>query len=87
MTYLLGLVFGNFNLLPIRHLFQPSIWFTDRYLHTFIGHIRGYFEHSDVATDPKLNNLYDAIVTTIKILSDAYDDEEVKAFLEKRPFR
>jgi hypothetical protein len=55
-------------------------------IHTFMGPIRSYFTHSGVATDPKLNNLYDSIVTTVYILSDAYDDDEIKAFLKTHPF-
>jgi len=59
----------------------------DYSLHTIIGPITGSFNHSGRATDPKLNNFYDAILTTVELLSDAYDDDEIKAFLEKRPFR
>jgi hypothetical protein len=43
MAYLLGLVFGDFNLLQICHLFQPPIGFTDRYLTLFKVVLRDYF--------------------------------------------
>lgn len=72
------------NILPQGTLPGGALDQTYR-LHTFIGGNTGYFSYSDRATDPKLNNLYDAILATIKIMSDAYDDDEIKAFLKTRP--